>query len=424
MQEIKCPKCGEVFSVDESGYAELVKQVRDSEFQKEIDARMQMLTENKDSEKAVAIANVEHIKDKEIAELRQELELLKANANSAVKDAIGEKIAEISALKADIQLMQAKNENALQAAMAQKDSQIAELKNALEMDRAQAEREKKDLQDMHAAQLQLKDDQIAQLRDFRAKESTKMVGEDLEQYCAVEFEKQRMTAYPNAEFGKDNDISKNGSKGDFIFRESEDGIEYVSIMFEMKNEMETTATKHKNADFYKELDKDRTAKGCEYAVLVSTLEADNDYFNTGIVQVHGYEKMYVVRPQFFMTVIGLLRNAARASLGTKKELAAVRAQNIDVSNFENEMNEFKSKFADNVRIAGNHFRDAIEKIDRTIKALEDIKSKLTSSERQLEIANRKAEDLSIKKLTKNNPTMQAKFAELAAEKPTATPATD
>ena len=394
MQEIKCPKCGEVFQVDESGYAAIVKQVRDHEFQKEINERERAFATEKQNAIEIAVSKTASERERELAE----------------------KNTEIIKLKGDIELQKANADLEIKNAMQDKDAVIAELKNQMELLRGQSALKEQALKSQHEAELKIKDEEIAHYKDFKSKQSTKMVGESLEQHCEIEFNKLRATAFPNAYFEKDND-ARTGSKGDFIYRESSpDGVEFISIMFEMKNEMETTSTKHKNEDFFKELDKDRREKNCEYAVLVSLLEADNELYNNGIVDVsYRYEKMYVVRPQFFIPLITLLRNAALNSLKYREELAIVRNQNIDITHFEENMNEFKDKFARNYQLASDKFHKAIDEIDKTILHLQKTREALLSSENNLRLANNKAEELSIKRLTKNNPTMPQKFAELKAE---------
>lgn len=402
MQEIKCPKCGEVFQVDESGYASIVKQVRDKEFQKEISERQSQFDKEKDA--AIRLAQAEAAEEltaklakqeAKIAELTAKLEAGENGKKLAVSEAVSEKDREISRFK----------------------EQIALLNGQIETNEKSSQLKEQTIRDSYESKLKDKDEQIAYYKDFKARQSTKMVGESLEQHCETEFNKLRATGFRNAYFEKDND-ARTGSKGDYIFRESsEDGTEFISIMFEMKNEMDQTATKHKNEDFLKELDKDRNEKNCEYAVLVSLLEADNDLYNAGIVDMsHRYPKMYVIRPQFFIPIITLLRNAAMNSLDYKRELMEVRNQNIDISRFEDDMNEFKSKFARNYQLASEKFKTAIAEIDKTIDHLEKTKKALLSSENNLRLANNKAEDLSIKRLTKNNPTMAAKFEALNAEK--------
>ncbi len=402
MQEIKCPNCGEVFQVDESSYDSIAKQVRDREFSKEIEQRENYYA--KEKETAVKLAQAETTeelnkelakKDAEItqlqAQLKSKIDSLETEKRLAINEAVLEKEKEISEQK----------------------EKIALLNGQIETNEKTAQLKEQTLKESYEEKLKGKDEQIAYYRDLKARQSTKMVGETLEQHCEIEFNKLRATGFQNAYFEKDND-AKTGSKGDFIFREfSDDGTEFVSIMFEMKNEMDETATKHKNEDFFKELDKDRNEKKCEYAVLVSLLEADNELYNTGIVDVsYKYPKMYVIRPQFFIPMITLLRNASLNALQYKQELAVIRNQNIDISHFEEDMNDFKDKFSRNYRLASEKFKKAIDEIDKTIDHLQKTKEALLSSENNLRLANNKAEELSIKRLTKNNPTMAAKFAEL------------
>ena len=390
MQEIKCPKCGEFFTIDESGYASIVKQVRDHEFSKDLKEREAQIEHDKEKDIKLALSE----KDKEISELKSKLELMESARKLEISEAVLEKEREISEQK----------------------EKIALLNGQIETSEKSAKLKEQTIKEAYEEKLKTKDEQIAYYKDFKARQSTKMIGESLEQHCETEFNKLRATGFQNAYFEKDND-ARTGSKGDFIFREkAEDGTEFISIMFEMKNEMDETATKHKNEDFLKELDKDRNEKGCEYAVLVSMLEADSEFYNTGIVDMsHRYPKTYVIRPQFFIPIITLLRNAALNSLSYKKELAVIRNQNIDISNFEAEMNDFKDKFARNYRIASEKFQKAIDEIDKTIDHLQKTKEALLSSENNLRLANNKAEDLSIKRLTRNNPTMAAKFEELKSE---------
>lgn len=398
MQEIKCPKCGEVFQVDESGYASIIKQVRDKEFSKEIQEREKQFEKEKEAALKLAEAEVtENLnkeiakKDNEIITLTSRLEMMEAEKRLAVSEAVSEKEKKISEQK----------------------EQIALLNGQIETNEKSSQLKEQTLKESFEEKLKGKDEQIAYYKDLKAKQSTKMIGETLERHCEIEFNKLRATGFQNAYFEKDND-AKTGSKGDYIFRESSaDGVEFISIMFEMKNEADETATKHKNEDFFKELDKDRREKNCEYAVLVSLLEADNELYNTGIVDVsHRYPKMYVIRPQFFIPMITLLRNAALNSLQYKEELAVIRSQNVDISHFEEDMNEFKDKFARNYRIASDKFKKAIDEIDKTIDHLQKTKEALLSSENNLRLANNKAEELTIKRLTRNNPTMAEKFAEL------------
>ena len=405
MHEIKCPKCGEVFQVDESGYAELLSQVRNEAFEEELHKRAKELEDKNKSDIKMAqmqqektFAQVISDKDRELANKEMEIQKLKnqismgdSEKKLAVSEAIRDKdkeIADINAAVIDLksQLANQKNESALK---------------------------EKSLEETYKTQLKLKDEQIEQYKDFKARQSTKMVGESLEQHCQNQFNAIRMTAFPAAYFEKDNKVSETNSKGDFIFRDFDEGQEFISIMFEMKNEMDTTATKHKNEDFFKELDKDRNEKGCEYAVLVSLLEADNELYNNGIVDVsYKYPKMYVIRPQFFIPMITLLRNAALNSLQYQKELAVVRNQQLDLYNFETNMQEFKDAFGRNYRIASEKFQTAIEEIDKTIDHLEKVKKALQSSENNLRLANDKADDLSIKKLTRNAPSVRKMFDDL------------
>ena len=446
MKEIKCPKCGEAFTVDESGYAAIVKQVRDKEFAKEIQDRENAYRKEKES--AVEIATAKAVesknrqladKDLEIARLKNELALAKSNADIQLKNAVQQKDSaveiattkavedknkqladkelEIAQLKNELALAKSNSELALRNALGEKETQILQLKNQIELSGSEWELKERAMQERHADEIRRKNEEITYYKDFKARQSTKMVGESLEQHCETEFNKLRATAFPNAYFEKDNDI-KSGTKGDYIYREcSEEGEEFISIMFEMKNEMDSTATKHKNEDFFKKLDKDRNEKGCEYAVLVSMLEADSELYNNGIVDVsYKYPKMYVIRPQFFIPMITLLRNAAANSLKYRRELQEIKNQNIDITNFEADMNDFKDKFSRNFRIASDKFRTAIAEIDKTIDHLQKTKDALLSSENNLRLANNKAEDLTIKRLTRNNPTMAAKFAELERNK--------
>ncbi|MCR5804389.1 MAG: DUF2130 domain-containing protein [Clostridia bacterium] len=413
MQEIKCPKCGEVFQVDESGYAAIVKQIRDKEFSKEVQ-------QEKENAVKIAVADVEKDKDKIIAELQQKLAVAEMEKEAALRDAeadgkklLSEKDKEIVQLKSQIQIDKTNSELQIKEATIAKDKEITELSNQLELNRQSFELKEKNLIEAHQNELKQKDEVIDYYKDLKTSMSTKMIGESLEQYCLDEFNKIRLAAFPNAEFGKDNEVSSTGSKGDFIYREYDDsGVELLSIMFEMKNEMDTTEKKHLNRNFFKELDKDRNEKKCEYAVLVSLLEADSTVYQ-GITDVsYEYDKMYVVRPQCFISMITILRNAALKALDAKRELALVRNQNIDITNFELEMNDFKDKFGRNYRLASERFQTAIDEIDKTITHLQKTKEALLSSENNLRLANNKAQDLSIKRLTKNNPTMKAKFEEL------------
>lgn len=411
MQEIKCPKCGEVFVVDESGYANIVKQVRDKEFAKELQKREEEL---KDAQQ----------KDLDLVRLEQKNQLDKAL--SAKYSELSEKDKKIQELEACIKNNEISRNLAISEARQLKDKELAEknteiirLKDQLSNKDMEKQLGEESLKREYEAklkhkdeQLKEKDEQIDYYKDFKARQSTKMVGESLEQHCLSQFNSLRMTAFPTAYFEKDND-AKSGSKGDFIFRESVEGTEFISIMFEMKNEMDETATKHKNEDFFKELDKDRREKKCEYAVLVSLLEMDNELYNNGIVDVsYRYEKMYVIRPQFFIPMITLLRNAALNSLKYRQELEAAKNQQLDIAHFEENMNAFKQGFGRNYEIASKKFKTAIDEIDKTITHLQKTKEALLSSENQLRLANNKAEDLSIKKLTKNAPSVRKMFEEI------------
>ncbi|MCI6991841.1 MAG: DUF2130 domain-containing protein [Clostridiales bacterium] len=394
MKEIKCPNCGQVFQVDESGYAQIVSQVRDAEFLRELQRQEKALAEKREAELKLIKADQEKTaaeKDREIARLNAKLENSETEKKLAMTEAVQQKDAEL----------------------AEKNEEITRLRSELQLQKQEGELQAQSLKNEYSGMLKLKDEQIEQLKDFKSKQSTKMVGESLERHCSDEFNKIRMTAFPNAYFEKDNEAVEN-TKGDFIFRESdENGTEFISIMFEMKNESDTTATKHKNEDFFDKLDKDRKKKKCEYAVLVSTLEADSELYNSGIVDVsYRHEKMYVVRPQMFITIITLLRNAALNSLKYQRELAIVRNQQIDIQNFEENMNTFKEQFGRNYRLASEKFRKAIDEIDKTIDHLQKTKDALLGSENNLRLANGKAEDLTIKKLTKNAPSVREMFEEL------------
>ena len=426
MQEIKCPKCGEVFQVDASGYASIVKQVRDKEFHAELHNREVQFAKDKETAVALAEARQQNTfreqlsdKDAEIEALKHQLALLEQSRDQAIAQEVAKKDAEITQLNAQIGAFSQEKQLAVLEAVSAKDKELSEkqqqltvLEGKIQSQEGESRIREQSLRTQYENILKFKEEEIAHYKDLKSRMSTKMVGETLEQHCEIEFNKLRSTGFQNAYFEKDND-ARTGSKGDYIFRESSDGTEFISIMFEMKNEMETTATKKKNEDFFKELDKDRREKNCEYAVLVSLLEPDNELYNSGIVDVsHRYPKMYVIRPQFFIPMITLLRNAALNSLQYKQELAVIRNQNIDITHFEEDMNKFKDSFARNYRLASEKFHKAIEEIDKTIDHLQKTKDALLSSENNLRLANNKAEELSIKKLTRNNPTMTAKFAEL------------
>jgi len=392
--DIACPHCGKSFTLDEAGYADILKQVRDKEFDASLQTQMDFFEHQKKSDIELAEAKISQQlqaeavrKDTEIAKLHADLAASEVTKKLALTEALG-------------------------VVEKERDTLRVELKNS----ELEKERSEKALQDKYQTQIKDRDDAIERLREMKARLSTKMVGESLEQHCEFKFNEIRATAFPHAYFEKDNDAS-DGSKGDYIFRDiNESGLESVSIMFEMKNENDTTATKKKNEDFFAELDKDRTAKGCEYAILVSLIEPDSELYNSGIVDVsHRFPKMYVVRPQFFIPIITLLRNAAQRSLAYKSELELVKSQNIDVTNFENDLNAFKAAFSRNYEIASNKFGDAIKHIDATMKSLQKVRDALVSSENQLRLASNKADDVTVKKLTKNNPTMSAKFAERARD---------
>lgn len=416
MNEIKCPKCGTVFQISESDYESIVKQIRDHEFESELLERENRF--KKDIENAVKLA--ESNKDMEIQELKLKLSSLEEQTKNKVEkeyeSELNKKVLEISELKSKLEVQESKKELEIQRVVSEKDKKIDSLSNELEIKNKEYELKHNTIKEQYENKLKDKDEQIAYYKDFKAKQSTKMIGESLEQHCSVEFNRLR-PLFKNAYFDKDND-SRSGSKGDFIFRDfDEDGNEIVSIMFEMKNEADSTATKHKNEHFFKELDKDRKEKNCEYAVLVSLLESDNDYYNDGIVDVsHMYDKMYVIRPQFFIPLITLIRNLASKSLEYRKELELVKNQNIDITHFEENINLFKEGFGRNYRLASERFAKAIEEIDKTIDHLQKTKEHLLKTDDNLRLANNKAEDLSIKKLTRNNPTMQRMFEELKENK--------
>lgn len=423
MNEIKCPKCGTVFQIDEADYDSIVKQIRDREFDKEINSREEQ--HKVDRENAVKLAEA-HIKeelgqelnkkDLEISELKLSLKVSEEKTINKVEKEYQEQInklqLQITELKSKMQLQESKSELDIQKAVSEKNQKISDLSSELALKSKEFELKETTIKESYENKLKDKDEQIAYYKDFKAKQSTKMIGESLEQHCNVEFNRLR-PLFKNAYFEKDND-ARTGSKGDFIFRDyDDDGNEIVSIMFEMKNEADMTATKHKNEDFFKELDKDRKEKKCEYAVLVSLLEADNDYYNDGIVDVsHLYDKMYVIRPQFFIPLITLIRNLANKSLEYRKELETIKNQNIDITHFEENINTFKEGFGRNYRLAAERFQKAIEEIDKTIDHLQKTKEHLLKTNDNLRLANNKAEDLTIKKLTHNNPTMSKMFDEL------------
>ena len=461
MKELKCPKCGNAFVVDEADYASILNQVKNAEFQDELNRRIAEIHKQQQAEqKADAIKAEQDFqrrinekeleigkKDTEIAQLREQAKSAVQSKELEFKDFLADRDAQIAKLKEQLQHIEeskkleianevakkeqeisslkstiAQNDSQLQLAvmeekskakeaMQAKDAKIAELENRVTSEKNEATIRENGLKEQHALELRQKQEEIDFYKDMKARMSTKMIGESLEMHCSTEFNKMRMAMFPNAYFEKDND-AREGTKGDFIFRDYVDGIEYISIMFEMKNECDMTATKHKNEDFFKKLDEDRKKKNCEYAVLVSLLEPDNELYNQGIVDVsYIYPKMYVVRPQFFLPLISLLSQAAKKSIDYQRELIAARQQSIDVTNFENSLNEFKEKFGLNYQRASKHFATAIEEIDKTINHLQKVKDGLIGADNNLRLANNKAEDLTIKKLTKNNPTMRAKFEE-------------
>ncbi len=398
MQEIKCPKCGEVFQVDESGYAAIVKQVRDKEYSKDLEAREQQFKSEKENALQIAKMQADRELNEKLSQKEAEINQLKNKLSEFDKDK-----------EIEIQKLTSKMNSEIQ----EKNSKITELINEQKVNEKETQLKEQSLKDQYEAQLKFKDEEIERYKDFKARLSTKMLGETLEQHCEISFNQLRPTAFQGAYFEKDNDASS-GSKGDYIFRDFDtEGGEYISIMFEMKNEADMTATKKKNEDFFKELDKDRKEKKCEYAVLVSMLEPENELYNSGIVDVsHRYEKMYVIRPQFFIPIITLLRNAAMNSIQYKRELAMVKAQNLDVTNFETALFDFKDKVQRNLQLANDKYNSAIAEIDKIIDRLTKTKEMLSSWQNNVRLANDKAEDLTIKKLTRNNPTMQAKFEAL------------
>ena len=420
MNDMKCPKCGAVFQINETDYESIVKQVRDKEFEKEIRIREEQYKQDKENSIQLTEANVsknyqQKLSEKEleiqklINEIQNKEEQTEVRLEKKYQDELRQKMLEISELKSQIKLKQTENELAIKEAITERDKEIGILNTQIQSHKNEYLLREKNLKESYEEKMKDKEEQLAYYKDFKARQSTKMIGESLEVHCSNEFNKLR-PLFRNAYFEKDNNI-KTGSKGDFIFRDyDESGTEIVSIMFEMKNEADTTASKHKNEDFLKELDKDRREKDCEYAVLVSLLENENDYYNGGIVDVsYKYSKMYVIRPQFFIPLITLIRNLALNSLQYKKELQLLQNQNIDISHFEENMNAFKDSFGRNYRLASEKFKKAIDEIDKTIDHLQKTKEALLSSENNLRIANNKAEDLTIKKLTNNSLTMLAMF---------------
>lgn len=440
MKELKCPKCGNVFQVDEADYASIVSQVRNVEFQQEIDRRLAELREQQESERKAIQAESEKTfqeklfkkeqslgeKDNEIMRLKGLLQAAEEKKKLELDAALASKDKEIASLQNTINLNEGTLKMAVlqeqqksQAALRAKDLEISGLKAQSEIDLKEAELREKSLMEQHKKELEAKDEQVAFYKDFKARKSTKGIGESLEQYCYKVYNQSLRAVMPNATFGKDNDVTE-GSKGDFIFRDSEDGTEYVSIMFEMKNENDTTATKHRNSEFFDKLDKDRTAKKCEFAVLVTMLELDNDMYNEGIVVAPGYEKMYVVRPENFIPIITLLVQTSRKALEYKKELVVARSQSVDVTKFEENLEEFRSKFSQHAGYARDKFDEAIKDIDTTIKKLQAVRDNLVRSDNYVRLASGDVEGLTIRKLTYKNPTMKAQFdaarAARAAEK--------
>lgn len=431
MNEIICPNCKKAFKVDEAGFADILKQVRDHQFEEELRDRLDLAQKEKENAVKLAEANLKNElnedlarKEREIIELRAKIESetaeIRAKSEREMTELLAKKSIEMAEMKAKIEASELEKKLSVNEAVQKIEKQRDELASELRSKETEKQLLEKSLAEKYMAELKtkddiikLKDEEIALRKDMKLRLSTKMVGETLEQHCETEFNKLRATAFQTAYFEKDND-SRSGSKGDYIYRETdENGNEIISIMFEMKNEGDETATKKRNEDFFRELDKDRNEKKCEYAVMVTLLEAENELYNAGIVDVsHRFPKMYVVRPQFFIPIITLLRNAAMNSLKYKSELALVRSQNLDITNFEERINTFKEGFAKNYISASNHFQKAIEEIDKSIARMQKVKEELTTSENQLRLANQKAEDLTIKKLTRGNPTMTAKFDEL------------
>ena len=423
MNEIKCPSCGKVFQIDEKDYESIVKQIRNHEFEEELKRREKEFTKEKNSEleklenklnlkNTIELSN----KDKEIEKLKNDIDKKELEVSNEFKQQISDKDMEIEKLKNQIKQNETENKLALKDAIQEKESEISNLKKQIELNEKEYQLKEQNLKESHEKEIQTKNQEIELYKDMKLKLSTKMIGESLEQHCKNQYNEFLRPVLKNAYFEKDND-AKSGSKGDFIFRDkTDDEIEFISIMFEMKNEADETATKHKNEDFFKELDKDRREKKCEYAVLVSMLEKDNDYYNAGIVDVsYKYEKMYVIRPQSFITIINILRNAGLKSIEAKRELLQIQNQNIDISHFEENMNNFKDAFSRNFKLACDKFDTAIEEIDKSIQHLQKIKDNLLGSKNQLRLANDKAEDLSIKKLTAGSPSIAEKFEELGVE---------
>ena len=433
MEQIKCPHCGMYFTIDESGYAAIVSQIKDKEFEKlvsqnkrEMEEKQNSLIDNavlkaqSESEKKISElqARIQQLESQHALELSQkesQIQTLQTEKDRAVQDAVRVEQDKLKEKEAELRELKKDSQRAVEDAVREEKEKVKELENTLENNKLTYSLELKNKDELHEREIRFKDEEIARVKEYKLQQSTKMIGESLERYCEGEFNKLRAAAFQSAYFEKDND-ARTGSKGDYIFRDYADEVEYISIMFEMKNQNDETKTKHKNEDFFKELDKDRKEKGCEYAVLVSMLESENDYYNTGIVDVsHRYPKMYVVRPQFFIPVISLLRNAAMNNFEDKKALVEMRNRNIDVSTFEASLLDFKEKFGKNYDLANRKFSSAIVEIDKTIEHLQKAKADLLASDNNLRLANDKLEDLTIKKLTKNNPTMQQMFEEAGAD---------
>jgi len=429
MKELKCPKCGNIFKVDEADYASILNQVKTKEIEAEVKRRMTEMDERNKAELALVTTKTEQTfqnklseKEKELGQKVAEIERLKGEKESELSRQKAEMNEEITKLKARLEGIESQKTSEMKIALAEKEKTISELKSEISQsgdklqlavmdERNKAQQAAQEKENKIVMLLRMKQEQIDYYKELKSKMSTKMVGETLEQHCSIEFERYLRPLMPNAYFEKDNDAS-DGTKGDFIFRDSEDGTEYLSIMFEMKNEMDTTATKHKNDDFLKKLDEDRKKKGCEYAVLVSLLEADSELYNSGIVnKSHVYPKMYVIRPQFFVTFITLLVQASKNSLEYKKQLILAQSKEVDVTNFETKMEDFKQKFSRHYELYTRKFDDAIKDIDATISKLQKVRAELVSSENNLRLATQDTEDLTIRKLTYNNPTMKAKFDE-------------
>ena len=400
MNEIKCPNCGKVFQVDEAGYAAIVSQVRNEQFDKELAARTASLRREMDAARKKQLAELSAARDRQLADL-----------SAARERDLFEKDQEILRLKESARSADTREQLAVQTAVQQKETEIVSLRDQIRLEKQAAEIREQGLKEAHKTEVARLEAEVEQYRDFKMRQSTKMIGESLEQHCLISFNQVRMMAFPRAYFEKDNEVVE-GTKGDFVYREeTEDGLPLLSILFEMKNEADATEKKHKNEDFIDKLDKDRKKKNCEYAVLVSMLEPDSDLYNAGIVTEYRYEKMFIIRPQFFIPLISLLRNAALSGIQARRELELVRRQNLDVQQFDQALLEFRDKFGKNYQIAQSHFEKAISEIDETIKHLEKVKESLTKSGNQLRLANDKAQDLTIKKLTKGNPTMRDKFEE-------------